>query len=44
MTLYNWIPWKDDQFQQVPRKKHECVIITELRDIWPEITGSQRLD
>ena len=35
--------WKNDQFLKAPRKKHKSVIIMELKNIWSEITGSQRL-
>ena len=37
------MPWRNDQFVKTPRKKHKSVITMELKDIWPEIAGSQKL-
>ena len=34
------MPWKNDQFVKVPRKKYKSVITAGLKNIWPEITES----
>ena len=38
------MPRRKDQLRETQKKKHRSVIIAELKDTWPEITGSQRLD
>ena len=36
--------WRDDKLQKVLRKKYKSVITIKLKNIWPEIVGSQKLD
>ena len=35
--------WKNDQFAKAPRKKYKSIITVELKNIWLEITKSQKL-
>ena len=35
---------RDDQLQEILRKKYKSIIIVELKNIWPEIIKNQRWD
>ena len=44
MILYNWTQLKEGLWPKVFQERHESVIIIELKNIWPEIIGGQKLN
>ena len=38
------MPRRSDQFQRALRKKYKNIITTKLKNIWPEIIISQKLN
>ena len=37
------MPWRKERLPGTLKKKHKSVIITELKNTWPEITENQKL-